>query len=169
MTKIYIMARPKKIEIKKLMSKKQLNKKIRKLEEDNKVLNKLHFIRHLYNKKSIKEAADLEEISISTAYEWVNRWNEGGIEGLKTKPRSGRPGSLSEEDKEKLDILFFETPFLTTEKAHKIIKDNFGLDFTPKHVRTILHQLDYDYSKPYSKFKESDENKRKEFKKKLKN
>ena len=51
MTKIYIMARPKKIEIKKLMSKKQLNKKIRKLEEDNKVLNKLHFIRHLYNKK----------------------------------------------------------------------------------------------------------------------
>ena len=99
MTKLYIMARPKKIEIKKLMSKKQLNKKIRKLEEDNKVLNKLHFIRHLYNKKSIKEAADLEEISISTAYEWVNRWNEGGIEGLKTKPRSGRPGSLSEEDK----------------------------------------------------------------------
>ena len=42
MTKIYIMARPKKIEIKKLMRKKQLNKKIRKLEEDNKVLNKLH-------------------------------------------------------------------------------------------------------------------------------
>ena len=65
MTKIYIMARPKKIEIKKLLSKKQLNKKIRKLEEDNKVLYKLHFIRHLYNKKSIKEAVDLEEISIS--------------------------------------------------------------------------------------------------------
>ena len=34
MTKLYIIARPKKIEIKKLMSKKQLNKKIRKLEEE---------------------------------------------------------------------------------------------------------------------------------------
>lgn len=159
------MARPKTIEVKKILSKKQLNKKIRKLETETEVLNKLHFIRHLYNKKSIQEAAELEEISISTAYSWVNRWNENGIDGLKTKPRSGKPGSLSEEDKEKLDILFFETKFLTTEKAHKIIKDNFGLDFTFKHVRTILHQLDYYYSQPYTKFKESDEEKRKEFKK----
>ena len=67
------MARPKKKKLKKLMSKKQLNKKIRKLEEDTKVLYKLHFIRHLYNNKTIQEAAELEDISISTAYDWLNR------------------------------------------------------------------------------------------------
>ena len=159
------MARPKEKEIKKIMSKKQLNKKIRNLEEDNKVLYKLHYIRHLYNGKSIKEAAELEDISISTAYQWLNRWNENGIEGLKSKPRSRRPGSLSDEDKEILDAKFLETPFLTTEKAHKIIKDTFGLDFTFKHVRTILHQLDYYYSEPYTKFKESSEEERLLFKK----
>ena len=159
------MARPKKIKLIKSMSKKQLNKKIRKYEEDTKVLYKLHFIRHLYNEKSIKEAAELEEISISTAYSWLNRWNENGIDGLKTKPRSGRPGSLSDEDKEKLDTILFETPFLTTEKAHDIIKDNFGIDFTLKHVRTIVHQLDYYYSEPYTKYKESDKELRKKFKK----
>ena len=159
------MARPKNKTLKKLMSKKQLNKKIRKLEEDNKVLYKLHFIRHLYNDKSIQEAAELEEISISTAYDWLNRWNENGIEGLRTKPRSGRPGSLSDEDKEILDEIFLETEFLTTEKAHKIIKETFGLDFTFKHVRTILHQLDYYYSEPYTKFKESSEEERLLFKK----
>ena len=159
------MARPKKKEIKKTMSKKQLNKKIRKLEEDKEVLKKLHFIRHLYNGKSIQESANLEEIAISTAYIWLNRWNENGIEGLKNKWGSGRPGSLSEEDKEKLDVLFFETEFLTTEKAHKIIKKEFGLDFTFKHVRTILHQLDYHYSKPYTKYKESDPKEKELFKK----
>lgn len=159
------MARPKTIKLKKIMSKKQLNKKIRKLEEDNKVLYKLHFIKHLYNDKPIEEAAKLEDISISTAYAWIDRWNDEGIEGLRTKPRSGRPGSLSDEDKEKLDAIFFETEFLTTEKAHKIIKDNFGLNFTLKHVRTILHQLDYYYSEPYTKFKESDEKEKGEFKK----
>lgn len=163
------MARPKTKKLKKQMSKKQLNKKIRKLEEDNKVLYKLHFIRHLYNEKSIKEAAELEDISISTAYDWLNRWNENGIDGLRTKPRSGRPGSLSDEDKEKLDILFSETEFLTTEKAYEIIKKNFNLEFTFKHVRTILHQLDYFYSEPYTKFKESSEEERLLFKKKLKN
>ena len=36
--------------------------------------------------------AKLEEISISTAYSWLNRWNENGIESLRTKPRSERPG-----------------------------------------------------------------------------
>ena len=85
------MARPKKKKLKKIMNKKQLNKQIRKLEADTKVLYKLHFIRHLYNGKTIKEAAELEDISISTAYQWLNRWNENGIEGLKSKPRSQDP------------------------------------------------------------------------------
>ena len=62
-------------------------------------------------------------------------------------------------------MLLLETNFLTTEKAHRIIKENFGLDFTLKHVRTILHQLDYYYSQPYTKFKESDEEERLLFKK----
>ncbi len=157
------MARPNNKRVKKLMNKKQLNKKIRKLEEDNKILNKLYFIRHLYDGKSIEEAAKLEEISISTAYSWLNRWNENGVDGLKTKHRSGRPGSLSEEDKEELDILFSETEYLTTEKAHEIIKKTFNLDFTLKHIRTILHQLDY-YSKSYTK--ESNGKKQLIFKKK---
>ena len=159
------MARPKKKQIKKTLSKKQLNKKIRKLEEDKEVLKKLHYIRHLYNDKSIKEAAELEEIAISTAYDWLNRWNENGIEGLKNKWGSGRPGSLSEEDKEKLDVMFFETEFLTTEKAHEIIKSEFEVDFTFKHVRTILHQLGYYYSQPYTNYKESDPKERQLFKK----
>ena len=64
-----------------------------------------------------------------------------------------------------MDELFFETKFLTTEKAHDIIKETFGLDFTLKHVRTILHQLDYFYSEPYTKFKESNEEERLLFKK----
>ena len=163
------MPRPKKKQINKIMSKKQLNKKIRKLEEDKEVLKKLHFIRHLYNGISIQESAKLEEIAISTAYAWLNRWNEYGVEGLKNQWGSGRPGSLSEEDKEKLDVLFFETEFLTTEKAHKIIKEEFDIDFTFKHVRTILHQLGYYYSQPYTKYKESDPQERQLFKKKLKN
>ena len=75
------MARPKTIKLNKPMNKKQLNKQIKKLEEDTKVLNKLHFIRHLYNKKTIEEAAKLEEISISTAYIWLNRWNEMELMG----------------------------------------------------------------------------------------
>ena len=61
--------------------------------------------------------------------------------------------------------ILLETPYLTTEKAHKIIKETFGFDFTFKHVRTILHQLDYYYSEPYTKFKESSEEERLLFKK----
>ena len=112
-----------------------------------------------------RKFAESNDIYPSTFCKWIRLYRKNGIEGLKTKPRSGRPGSLSNEDKEILDAIFLETPFLTTEKAHKIIKETFGFDFTDKHVRTILHQLDYYYSEPYTKFKESSEEERILFKK----
>ena len=56
------MARPKKKKLKKIMNKKQLNKQIRKLEADTKVLYKLHFIRHLYNGKTIKEPLNWKKL-----------------------------------------------------------------------------------------------------------
>src|SRR6201984_479870 len=37
-----------------------------------------------------EEAARLAELSRSAAYEWHNRYEEDGIEGLRDRPRSGR-------------------------------------------------------------------------------
>ena len=79
------MVAPKKIFIKKHISLKSLKKKIRNKEKDVKVLNKLHFIRACYHDDNIPEVAKEQDLPISTAYRWINEWNEGGYEGLKPK------------------------------------------------------------------------------------
>jgi transposase len=39
----------------------------------------------------------MQAVSIPTIYGWYNRWRQDGIEGLATKPRSGRPSKTGEE------------------------------------------------------------------------
>ena len=88
-----------------------MNNKIKKIEEDVKVLKKLYFMRNSYDKKTIEEAAYLEKISILTSYNWLNRWNENRIRRSRKKNPSGRLGILSQEDKEKLDKNFLKLNF----------------------------------------------------------
>ena len=109
---------PKK-EIIKHIPVKELDKRIKTLEKDVKVLNRLHFIKACYSGMTIKEAAELSAVSESNAYIWFNRWNKEGPEGIIPKYASGRQSYLTENEKEKLKELLEQEEVLTTEKAHK--------------------------------------------------
>lgn len=155
---------PKK-EIIKHIPVKELDKRIKTLEKDVKVLNRLHFIKACYSGMTIKEAAELSAVSESNAYIWFNRWNKEGPEGLIPKYAGGRPSYLTDDEKETLKELLEQEEVLTTEKAHKIIKENFGVDYTLKQVRIIVKSFGYTYSKPYPINVESNPQKIEEFKK----
>lgn len=144
---------------------KELDERINKLEKDVKVLNRLHFIKSCYSGMSIKEAAKLCGISYSNAYIWFNRWNEEGPEGLIPKYAGGRPSYLTDDNKKELKKILEQEEVLTTEIVHKIIKDNFGVDYTFKQIRIIVKDLGYSYSKPYPLNIESDPQKIEIFKK----
>ena len=135
--------------IKKHMPVKDLDKRIKKLEKDVQVLNRLHFIKACYSGMSIKEAAELTGISYSNAYVWFNRWNDESPEGIIPKYGGGRPSYLTDDEKLELSKLLEKEDVLTTDIVHKIIKDNFGVDYTFKQVRIIVKSLGYSYSKPY--------------------
>ncbi len=44
---------------------------------------------HLAHKP--EEIAEMQSVSVPSIYNWIKRWRKGGIEGLATQPRSGRP------------------------------------------------------------------------------
>jgi transposase len=46
------------------------------------------------------EITKIFDVKILTVYNWFNRWEEGGIEGLKTKSGQGRKPLLSIDNKE---------------------------------------------------------------------
>lgn len=68
----------------------------------------------------INEIANIFKADRRTVSSWIDAWEESGFEGLADSPRSGRPGKLTEEEKE-----------LATE----LIREN------PRSVRTVMAKL----------------------------
>ena len=134
-----------------------------KLEKDVRVLNKLYFIRACYHNDNIPEVAKEQDLPISTAYRWINEWNEGGYEGLKPKYCGGKKPGLNYDDKLKLfEILYFKD-VVTTEIVHQTIKEEFGIDYSKKQAREIAKSIGFTFSSSYPVNVEVDPKKVKKF------
>jgi transposase len=71
-------------------------------EKDRRVLERLIFIRSLYDNETVAKASRKLGRSKVAGYEWLKRWNEGGPEKLKPTFRGGRPAKLSGDKQAKL-------------------------------------------------------------------
>ena len=132
------------------IKKTRLNKLIKKHQLEAAVLRKLIFVRFLYNGKTVDEAVELMEVSLSTGHRWLDEWNDGGYEGLYPKYHNGGvKAKLTDEQFKKLDELMCGEQYLTTRKVHKLIKDNFNVEYSTKRVTEIVHKLGYSYKKGY--------------------
>ena len=58
--------------------------------ESGRVCQRVLMIANMLQGMEHEEAARLAGLSRSAAYEWHNRYEEGGIEGLRDRPRPGR-------------------------------------------------------------------------------
>ncbi len=80
---------------------------------------------------------------------WLKRWNKEGLNGLIPKYDGGKPPKLSEEDYKILDEILEKTPNLTTDIVSDILKSEFGVVFSDRHISRILKKLNYTYTKPF--------------------
>ena len=145
------MAKWDRIGIKHHMAAEELDKQIKTLEKDVKVLNRLHFIRNRYLGDSVELAASKSGVTKRVGYIWQERWNKEGYKGLMPKYAGGRPAKLTEKEKIKLKELLKERDDWTTKEVKNLIKSEFGPDFSEKHVRTILRSLGLKFARPYPK------------------
>ena len=97
------MGRKRVYEVAKRIPVEELDKRIKRLEKDARVLKRLYFIRYLCRGMSVEEAADLVGVTKATGYVWLKRWNSRGYEGVIPDFGGGsRPFKLAEEQKEEL-------------------------------------------------------------------
>ena len=54
---------------------------------------------------SVEELATLYGVRTRTVYEWFNRWEKEGLEGLQLKPGRGRPAKLSPENAKQVKVV----------------------------------------------------------------
>jgi putative transposase len=145
------MAKWDRIGIKRKIPVEELDKRIKSLELDVKVLDRLHFIRNRYLGDSVELAASKSGVTKRVGYIWQERWNKEGYEGLKPKYGGGRPAQITNEQKSELKEILTERDDWTTKKVRKLIKDKFDVEFSEKHVRTILRNLGLKFARPYPK------------------
>jgi len=145
------MGRKRVYEVAKHMSAEELDRRIKKLEKDTRVLKRLYFIRYLYRGMSVEEASELVGVTKATGYTWLKKWNSKGYEGLVPNFGGGRPAKLSEEQKEELKEMLKERDSWTTKEVQELIEAEFGVKYSSWQVRRILRSFGMKYAKPYQK------------------
>ena len=133
------------------MPVEELDKRIKSLELDVKVLYRLHFIRNRYLGDSVELAASKSGVTKRVGYIWQDRWNEEGYEGLIPKYGGGRPAQISDEEKIELKEILAKRDDWTTKEIKQLIKDEFAIEFSEKHVRTILRSIGLKFARLYPK------------------
>ena len=118
-------------------------------EADKRVLERLIFIRSLYDAEGVAEAAGRLGRSKVAGYEWLRRWNDGGPEGLKPSFGGGRPPRLSGDERAGLKRRLQERRDWTTREVNRLIEEAFGVAYSMRNTRRILRSLKMRYAKPY--------------------
>lgn len=140
-SKYFIMSGKEKIFIIRHITEEELNKRIKSLETDVKVLKRLYFIKYRYDGVGVEEAAKRVGISKPVAYIWQDRWNKEKYAGLIPKYAGGKPSKLTDNQKEKLRIVLNERDDWSTEGVRKLIFEEFGVEYTLKQIRIILKKF----------------------------
>ena len=144
------MSYPEQIHIEHHMGIEELNKRIKTLENDMKVLRRLYFIKYRYEGRMVSESAKLVGITKRVGYIWQERWNEKGYEGLIPQYAGGRPSKLTEDQKGRLVELLKQNDTWTTEEVRELISKEFSVEYTSKQIRIILKNMGMRCAKPFS-------------------
>jgi transposase len=95
------------------------------------------------------EAASSNGMDRQTLRDWVHRYNEEGVDGLKTRPIPGRTPFLTEQQMAELYELVVKGPDLATDKVVRwrcvdllgVVKRRFSVEVHESTIGTWLHQL----------------------------
>jgi len=148
------------------LSTDELEKLIKKNKKGSKEVLELIFIRAVKLGMKISDVCNLLVMSEPTGHRWVDKYNEEGLDGLKFKnSNSGRPPKLSSEDKEEFFKIIENEENLTVQRAHQIIKDRYGVDYSLRQVKRIVKSGGYNYGKGYQIYSQKPENAEKLLKK----
>ncbi len=107
-----------------------------------------------------------------TVQKWIRKYNKGGIEELKDKPRTGQPTRLPAEMEEAFCQRIQAGPLeqdgvsvLNGPAIQRLLEREFGVVYSLWGVYSLLHRLRYSYLCPRPQHEKADLKVQQEFKK----
>ena len=140
-------------------------------ERDANVKERVLLVRRvLADKQHIETVAQELHKSRAWAYKWYKRYNDKGLEGLKNKPRSGRPplvnSNLMIKIRKELEDSNTGWDF---RQVMNVIQKKTGVKYHEVHIYRLLHKWGFSAKVPQKRFvKTATRKEKKKFKKEYK-
>ncbi len=111
------------------------------------------------------EVAQKLGVSGMAVWKWVQAIETDGMDGLKSKPRPGRPAKLTTRELERLDRLLtrgptklgYPTELWTLRRVAEVIEKHFGVQYDASGVWHVLKRMGWSCQKPERRARERDE------------
>ncbi|MFB6085820.1 MAG: IS630 family transposase [Halodesulfurarchaeum sp.] len=126
---------------------------------------------------SVPMIADWFDLRERLIYRWFNEMEEEPLmEAIYDDSRPGRPTKLTDEQREQFEEAFqkppdevgIDAPAWTPKIARHYLKEEFGVEYTLRHVRRLLKEAGLSWQTPRPQPPTADEDEREEFREDLK-
>jgi putative transposase len=133
-------------------------------ERAGRVCSRLLALANALDGMSRAEAARLAGMDRQSLRDWVHRYNAEGIEGLRDRPRSGRPPRLDGGQQAALKALILKGPKLERDGCVawrlrdlcRLVERRFGVAYSETGLLRLLHGLELSWQKPRPVHPEAD-------------
>jgi putative transposase len=125
-------------------------------EKDTKAKERLLALVQIKKGKTTRQVGDMFSKDWSTIAKLVIRFNKEGFEGMRNKPKAGRPTkavkdsfeAIKEDLSKSPEIFGYKQQFWSTKLLRKHIKDHYKADYTERHIIRLFHEFGYSLIKP---------------------
>jgi transposase len=125
----------------------------------------LYAVYQIANGKYAKDLQELYSTSHKSICNCVHRYNAEGVEGLKDRPRCGRPSFLSDSQKSELEQVIrgnpldygYNTAIWTGVLIIDLIQKRFGVSYKQAQIYNILRSLGFSFQRGKGYFPEIEE------------
>lgn len=129
------------------MNKKiEILKRAFKKEKDAKILKRILMVLYALKKETVRDVGKRLNCSHPTVLYWRERYEKEGLEGLKTKPKSGKPRKISRRQESNLKRIFSkgnpEKPW-TTKRVSSLIAEKTEVNYSQRQVTRILNRWNF--------------------------
>ena len=130
-------------------------RRLARRERDGRVSARLLALANALDGLSREEAARLAGMTGQTLGDWVHRYNEEGVEGLRDRPRPGRPCALDEGQQAALKAIILQGPKLERDDCVAwrardlcdVVERRFGVRYAENGMLRLLKGLDLSWQK----------------------
>jgi transposase len=107
-------------------------------EKDGKVRERILMVIWSMERCSSYEIGERLNCPHSKVLYWIKRFEREGYEGLETKGRSGKPSSLTDQEKKRIRERLESKNFWKTKWVTELIQEESGVTYTQRHVVRLL-------------------------------